>query len=122
MKVEKTIKKIRKAIGKNPDVRDCLVDVVDGGGHFQVGAKNKAAFRFFRDQLDGDDAKAVNHVYGIGGRMDVFYGDSWITFALFDEHGKKYGRVELGSPKDLKGYTPRSEPEAADDENYALPA
>lgn len=46
--------------------------MVDGGGHFRIGAKNKAAFRFFRDQLEGDDAKAVNHVYGIGGRMEVF--------------------------------------------------
>lgn len=112
MKVEKTIKKIRKAVEKNPDVRDCLVDVVDGGGHFRIGAKNKAAFRFFRDQLEGDDAKAVNHVYGIGGRMEVFYGDHWLTFNLYDENNKRAGRLELGTPND---------PEAAGDENYALP-
>lgn len=110
MKVEKTIKKIRKAIEKIPDVRNCLIDTVDSGGHFRVGAKNKVAFRFFRDQLEGDDAKAVNHIYGIGGRMEVFYGNGWLTVNLYDENSKRAGRIELGR-----------HPEAADNTNYALP-
>jgi len=114
VKVEKTIKKIRKAIDKIPDVSRCVITLMPETGHFKVGAKNKVAFRFFRDQLEGDDAKAVNLCYGTGGRLEVVFSTHRIQYIPYSETGKRLPTIVLEGPV--------TEIEDAQDENYALPA
>lgn len=90
MKIEKTIKRIRKTADKDPKVKMALVDTVGGVTLFRVVKKNRQAFRFFKTIVTGEQASAVDYVYGIGGSMDVKVGDDFIEFNLFTDSGKKY--------------------------------
>lgn len=64
---------------------------------FKVDSKNRTAFRFFRDQLDGRMASEVNHIYGIGGRMNVDVSHDRMTVVLYTDTGKHYDTLELDS-------------------------
>ena len=95
LKVEKQLKKINKAVTKTPSLRACVTKTVSGVISFEVNAKNRAAFRFFRDHLDGEMASQVNHVYGIGGRMTVDLSEDRMVLKLYTEHNKPYDTLEL---------------------------
>jgi len=97
LKVAKLLKKINKAIEKTPSIKSCLTKTVNGVMSFNVDAKNRTAFRFFRDQLDGDMASEVNYVYGIGGRMRVDVSADRMTVVLYLDTGKHYDTFELTS-------------------------
>lgn len=64
---------------------------------FKVDAKNRTAFRFFRDQLEGHMASEVNYVYGIGGRMNVEVHPERVKVTLYSDTGKRYDTFELVS-------------------------
>jgi hypothetical protein len=97
LKVAKLLKKINKAIEKNPNIKSCLTKTVDGIMSFNVDAKNRTAFRFFRDQLDGHTASEVNYVYGIGGSMKVDVGPHRMKVVLYTDTNKRYDTFELVS-------------------------
>jgi hypothetical protein len=113
LKIEKTIKKIRKAIERDAALL-ARANVTDSETFYlDITAKDRGIFRYVRDQLDGEAASKVNHVYGIGGTMKMICDPKRLTLVLFDDHGKKVDRVMLDAAP---------EPEAADDANYSLPA
>lgn len=89
MKVEKILKKLRK----NPEFNRLAIDgdVV----HVPVGAKDRALFRFVRDQLEGKDAARVNYAYGIGGRMEIFIAPTELAIQLYNDSNRKFDRITL---------------------------
>ena len=95
MKINKLIKKIHKAVEKTPSIKSALSKTNDEVMTFNVNAKNKQAFRFFRDQFDGNVAAEINHVYGIGGRMTVDLGPTSVRVTLFTDTNKHYDTCEL---------------------------
>lgn len=102
MKVAKLLKKINKAIEKTPSMKSCLTNTVNGMKSFRVDAKNRTAFRFFRDQLDGELASEVNYIYGIGGSMRVDVGDNRMKVVLYTDTKKHYDSFELVSESETK--------------------
>lgn len=95
MKINKLIKKIHKAVEKTPSIKSALAKTNNDVMTFHVNAKNKQAFRFFRDQFDGDIAGEINYVYGIGGRMTVDLGPHGVRVVLFTDTDKHYDTCEL---------------------------
>lgn len=95
MKINKLIKKIHKAIDKTPSIKSALAKTNDGVMSFHVNNKNEQAFRFFRDQFDGEIASDINHIYGIGGRMTVDLGSNLARVVLYTDTNKYYGTREL---------------------------
>lgn len=95
MKINKVIKKIHKAVEKTPSIKSALAKTTDGVMSFHVNAKNKQAFRFFRDQFDGNIAAEITHIYGIGGRMTVDLGPHGVRVILFTETNKHYDTYDL---------------------------
>lgn len=97
MKINKVIKKIHKAVDKTPSIKSALAKTNDGVMSFHINAKNKQAFRFFRDQFDGNIAAEITHIYGRGGRMTVDLGPQGVRVVLFTETNKHYDTYELTS-------------------------
>jgi len=113
VKVDRIIKKLRKAADKIPDMHRCLVRMNTYSAEWTVSAKNKVAFRFIRDQLECQAAKDVNHCYGIGGSMSILQTDTQLIFVLRNENRKEYRRVVLTCDQ-------KSEEEVLDDSTNNL--
>ena len=95
MKTNKLIKKINKAVEKTPSIKSALAKTNDDVMSFHVNAKNKQAFRFFRDLFDGTLASEINHVYGCGGRMTVDLAPHSVRVILYTNTNQHYNTYEL---------------------------